>query len=70
MTSIEIHVDRSGVGNNYSFLAIDAMPNYIDTALPPAPADYHIWKYKAIYRLKDERVGHWSDEVSVVAVQS
>ena len=34
------------------------MPNYIDTQ--PFPATAAKWKYRAIYRLKDARVGLWS----------
>ena len=57
MDSLEILVDR-GDGTGFIFLTIDTVPNYIDTTpFPPAPAK---WKYKAIYRLSDARVGQWS----------
>ena len=58
---VEIHVDR---GTGFAFLAVDTVPDYVDTQLPAAgqPA---LWKYKAIYRQNDERVGLWSDVVSV-----
>jgi hypothetical protein len=59
--SLEVHVDRDGKG--FVFLAVDSVPDYIDTeALPSTPA---VWKYKAIYRKADERIGQWSLVVSV-----
>lgn len=58
---IEIHVDR---GAGFVFLTIDSVPDYVDTQTPVA-GQTALWKYKAIYRLNDERVGLWSDVVSV-----
>ena len=63
--AVEIWVDR-GAGS--SFLAIDTVPDYLDTAPLPAPGASAVWKYKAIYRLNDTQVGQWSDVVSI-AVQ-
>ena len=63
MDGVEIQVDR-GTGA-FSFLAIDTVPDYLDTAPLPAPGAGAVWKYKAIYRLKDEPVGQWSDVASV-----
>jgi len=60
--ALEIHVDR-GDGKGFAFLAIDTVPGYIDTA--PIPATPAVWKYKAIYRKNDERIGQWSAVVSV-----
>ena len=31
----------------------------------PLPATAAKWKYRAIYRVADARVGVWSDEVSI-----
>ena len=63
MTALEIEVDR-GDGQGWRFLTIDSVPNYLDTqAMPAAPAK---WKYRAIYRLKDERVGQWSAVVEAM----
>jgi len=60
--SLELLVDR-GDGKGFVFLAVDTVPDYVDTApIPAAPA---VWKYKAIYRVGDERVGQWSPVVSV-----
>lgn len=60
--ALEIWVDR-GTGT-FVFLAIDTVPDYVDTFALPAPGQTALWKYKAIYRLNDEQVGLWSDVVS------
>ncbi|MBL9114584.1 MAG: hypothetical protein JNJ83_06215 [Verrucomicrobiaceae bacterium] len=60
---IEICVDR---GQGYQFLATDTTPGYTDTT--PFPATAALWKYKAIFRVGDQRVGQWSDEVSITVV--
>lgn len=58
---IEIQVDR---GQGWQLLAYDTTaPSYTDTA--PLPATAAVWKYRAIYRVGDQRVGQWSDEVSI-----
>lgn len=59
---VAIYVNR-GTGN-YEFLAIDTVPDYLDTHTLPA-GQSAVWKYKAIYRLNDENAGQWSDEVSI-----
>jgi hypothetical protein len=56
-----IETDRDGAG--WKFLALDTEPDYLDTAALPATAAN--WKYRAIYTFHDEKVGMWSDEVSV-----
>lgn len=60
--ALEIHVER---GNGFVFLAIDTVPDYLDTAALPAAGASAVWKYKAIYRLADEQVGQWSDVSSI-----
>ena len=62
MDGIELQVDR---GTGFVFLAIDSIPDYTDSAALPAAGQSALWKYKAIYRLNDERVGQWSDVVSL-----
>jgi hypothetical protein len=62
MDAIEIEVDR---GNGFVFLAIDTVPDYLDTAPLPAAGASAAWKYRAIYRLNDDRVGQWSDMASI-----
>jgi hypothetical protein len=64
MSAIEIHACIAPA-TTYSLLAIDTTPNYIDTTPPPPQGESQLRKYKAIYRLRDSRVGQWSDEVSV-----
>lgn len=62
-SALEIMVSRNGAA--FEFLTIDSIPNYIDTAAMPPAGQTQLWKYKAIYRLGDQRVGQWSDEVSI-----
>ena len=60
--AVELHVDR-GDGKGFVFLAIDSMPYYFDTTpIPTAPT---VWRYKAMYRKHDERIGQWSSLVTV-----
>jgi hypothetical protein len=60
--ALEIWVDR-GTGTFVS-LAIDTVPDYLNTYPLPAPGQTALWRYKAIYRIGDEQVGQWSDVVS------
>jgi hypothetical protein len=62
MDGVEIQVDR---GTGFVFLAVDTVPDYTDTAPMPAAGQSALWKYKAIYRQGDDRVGQWSDVVSI-----
>jgi hypothetical protein len=64
MDGLEIQVDR-GDGKGFVFLAIDTIPNYTDTAPMPAAGQSALWKYKSIYIQADQRVGQWSDVVSI-----
>jgi len=61
--AIEIWVDR-GEGAGFVFMTINTEPNTNDTQ--PLPATSAVWKYKAIYRLHDEQIGHWSDVLSII----
>ncbi|MGL4399687.1 MAG: hypothetical protein ACRCXD_07440 [Luteolibacter sp.] len=60
---VEIHKD-SGNGQ-WTFLALDTRPNYIDTTPFPTPAA--MWKYRAIYCNDAQKTGQWSNvaEISV-----
>ena len=60
--SIEIWADR-GDNNGFGLAAVTTAPAYTDTSTKPAAGA--VWKYKAIYRLRDAQVGQWSDVVSV-----
>ncbi len=58
----ELQVDRAD-SKGFVLLAIDTTPGYTDTQpFPSAPAK---WIYQAIYRVADNRVGQWSNEVSI-----
>ncbi len=63
LTGVEIWVDR-GDGKGFLFLAVDTIPDYTDTQPLPA-GQTALWKYKAIYHQGDDRVGQWSDVVSL-----
>ena len=54
-----------GDGLGYLPLTTDTRPGCVDTE--PMPATPAKWKYKAIFRKDDERVGLWSD-VAEIAV--
>jgi hypothetical protein len=56
----EIEVDR---GTGWTLLTIDTTPDYKDTT--PHPATLTRWRYRAIYRVEDARVGQWSAAVEV-----
>ena len=45
-------------------MTVDTVPEYTDTQTLPA-GQSALWKYKAIYRQGDDRVGQWSDVVSI-----
>ena len=64
MGALEMQVDR-GDGKGMGFLAQDSIPDYTDTAPLPPPGQTALWKYRAIYIQNGERVGLWSDIVSV-----
>jgi hypothetical protein len=57
MEALEIEVDR---GNGFTLLTIDSHPGHLDTAPLPPAGTTALWRYRAIYRLKDQRVGQWS----------
>ncbi|MCE2995252.1 MAG: hypothetical protein ACK5RG_14770 [Cyclobacteriaceae bacterium] len=57
--SIRIEKDS---GSGWQFLAIDSIPHYTDKTPITVPA---IWKYRAMYILRDEPIGQWSDVASI-----
>ena len=61
--ALEIWVDR-GEGN-FVLLAINIEPYTTDNGPLPPVGSSQLWRYKAIYILHDERVGQWSDIISV-----
>lgn len=63
MTAVEI---QKRVGDEpWRALAIDTVPNYTDKEPLPPAGKSEVWQYRIIYLLKDERVGQWSDVVSI-----
>jgi len=64
MDALELWVDR-GDGKGFVFLAIDSILDYTDTAAMPPAGQSALWKYKGIYIQADQRVGQWSDVVSI-----
>jgi len=59
---IELQVDRND-GKGFGQLVFDTTPGYTDTF--PQPAALTKWKYKGIYRVGDQQVGLWSQEMSI-----
>jgi hypothetical protein len=63
--SLEIEADH---GNGiFILLTIQHTTNFQDNSTLPAPGSVALWKFRAIYRIRDQQVGHWSQilEVSV-----
>lgn len=60
--AIEIWADRDD-GQGFRLATITSGTDYTDTSTRPASGA--VWKYKAIYRLRDTQVGEWSGEVNV-----
>jgi hypothetical protein len=56
---IELNVDR---GDGHGMVLLDKISNtrYIDNGTLPAAGVSVVWKYQAIYRLSDGRIGNWS----------
>jgi hypothetical protein len=68
MDALEIEVDRGD--GHFTLFTIDTTPNHLDATPLPALGSVVLWRYRAIFRLRDERVGQWSQvlEVSVKGV--
>jgi len=63
--ALEIWVDR-GDGRGFGYFTINTEPDTVDNTPLPAAGSGVNWQYKAIYLLHDERVGQWSDVVSIL----
>jgi hypothetical protein len=68
MDSLELEADHGN--GDFALLTIDMTPNHIDTTPLPPSGSVVLWKYRAIYRVRDQRVGNWSQvlEVSVKGI--
>ncbi len=64
MDGVEIYVKRPGM-EEFAFLDYNQYPNYIDMHTLPAIGRAEIWSYMMIYRVKDIRIGSWSDVKTV-----
>ena len=54
---VKLEVDR---GDGFKYLATDTVPNYVDT-FRPAPGTSAVYRYRAIYLLRDDEYGQWSN---------
>ncbi len=61
--SLELEADH-GTGN-FSLLTIQHITSFQDNTELPASGTAVIWKYRAIYRIRDLQVGHWSQVLEV-----
>ena len=68
MDALEVEADHGD--GHFALFTIDTTANHIDTTPLPPPGSVVLWKYRAIYRVRDERVGNWSSvlEVSVKGI--
>lgn len=63
MDALEIEVDRDE--GAFNPLAIEPIPDFLDIAPLPASGTSALWRYRAIYRCQDQRVGYWSQVLEV-----
>lgn len=61
--ALELEADHGG--GSFSLLTIKMSPGYQDNAPLPPAGTAAAWKYRAIYRIRDEQVGHWSQVLEV-----
>ena len=52
-------------GNGFVVLDRDFTPPFVDNSQLPASGESAIWMYRASYLMKDEKVGVWSDIVTI-----
>lgn len=52
-------------GDGFVTLDKDFHPDFIDNSTMPSQGQSALWKYRAIYLVNDEKVGSWSDIVSI-----
>lgn len=61
--ALELEADH-GEGT-FRLMTIRMSSGYTDTTPLPAPGTAVVWKYRGIYLIRDERVGHWSQVLEV-----
>lgn len=64
LDELEMEVDR-GEGT-FTPLIIAPIPDFLDIAPLPSPGKSAVWRYRAIYRMKEQRVGNWSSVLEVM----
>ena len=61
--AIELEADH-GTGT-FSLMTIQQTPGYQDNTPLPTSGTAVLWKYRAIYRIRDAQIGHWSQVLEV-----
>jgi hypothetical protein len=61
--SLEIEADHGD--GTFILLTIQHTTSFQDNTPLPAPGTAVIWKYRAIYRIRDQQVDHWSQILEV-----
>jgi len=61
--ALELEADH-GTGQ-FRLLTIKMLPGYLDKNPLPPLGSIALWKYRAIYRIRDEQVGQWSEVLDV-----
>lgn len=61
--ALELEADH-GEGS-FKLMNIRMSSGYRDSTPLPAPGTAAVWKYRGIYLIRDERVGHWSQVLEV-----
>lgn len=59
---VELQVDR---GLGWTFLACDTPEPYTDSYELPPVEEKALWSYRAIYKLGQQEIGRWSNEVCI-----
>ncbi len=59
-----VEIQKDSGNGQWTFLALDTRPNYIDTT--PMPATSAKWKYRAIYSNDAQRTGQWSKVAEIL----
>lgn len=60
-----IEIQKEDENGNWQRLATDMSPNFIDISPLPSKGTSVVWRYRVIYLRKDQRVGQWSEVVSM-----
>jgi len=58
-------VIEKDTGSGFVFFDKDLRPNFVDPTPLPAGNESAVWRYRAMYMFKDEKVGNWSDVVTI-----